>query len=63
MKDIRITRLRYIAAPSIEELLIVVNNLGFKIEIKGAPIRDKNGWVLFFVIPDNVPEFESMDLR
>lgn len=62
MKDIRVTRLRYIATLSLEELEMLVNNLGFKIEIKGAPVREKNGWVLFFIIPDNV-DFKSLDLR
>ena len=55
------TRLRYIRAEKIEDIEMAVNMLQFKIEIKGAPIKSDQFWVLFFVIPDNV-EFKSIDL-
>lgn len=59
--EVKTTRLRFIKAESPFDLINAVESLDFKVEIKGAPIRDKNGWVLFFVIPDNV-NFKSVDL-
>jgi len=61
---INVTRLRYIIAASPEMLVAAVELLGYKVEIKGAPIPIKNGWILYFVLPENEGvKFESKDLR
>lgn len=56
------TRLRYIAAKTLEDLELAINALPVKIEIKGNPVRDKTGWVIFFVPPDSA-DIISLDLR
>jgi len=62
MSEIKSTRLRHIVAKTPEEIESVVNNLPFKIEIKGAPQKQGASWFLWFVIPDNIAKFESIDL-
>jgi hypothetical protein len=34
-----------------------------KVEIKGNPMQTADGrWIIWFVIPDNLPEFQNVDL-
>lgn len=61
-----ITRLRWIAANTIEEIELAVESLGFRIEIKGAPQfdPDEGGWILTFTLPDDeTVRWKSIDLR
>lgn len=60
--EVKQTRLRYILASSLDELELAVNSLPFKIEIKGNPVNTGKKWVLFFIIPDSVDKFDSIDL-
>ena len=61
---IETTRLRFIGAPSKEELERAINELPFKIELKGAPVLEKSGWVAWFVLPEKGSvKFQSFDLR
>lgn len=53
------TRIRYIASKDINKVINAVNSLGFKIEIKGAPVYDGKLWRLFFILPES----ELIDLK
>jgi hypothetical protein len=55
---IKSTRLRYISARKLNDLISYVNNLPFKIEIKGNPVLEGRLWVLFFILP----EIEGIEL-
>jgi hypothetical protein len=61
MADIKSTRLRFIKASSIDELIVFVESMPHKIEIKGMPQKVVGGWILFFNIPDT-SKFISVDL-
>lgn len=54
------TRLRCIRAKTADLLTAAVDALPFKVEIKGGPVRQGNGWIVFFVIPDHVKKFNNM---
>ena len=61
---IKTTRLRYLAADTPDEIVAALDQLQFKVEIKGAPIKDGKGWILYFVIPEMEGlEWDSVDLR
>ena len=47
------TRLRVAASKDLDLLLSWVNNLRFKIEIKGNPVIKDKKWNLFFVLPES----------
>ena len=51
--SINSTRLRLFVSKDIEQLLLAVNGLPYKIEIKGQPVLIKGKWHLFFVPPDD----------
>lgn len=54
MSEIISTRLRYVRATTAQALTKFVNDLTFKIEIKGNPVKDGKYWYLYFVLPDNI---------
>lgn len=56
------TRLRYIQAKTPLALTAAVSRLPFKVEIKGGPVRNGNKWIVFFVIPDYVKEFQNIEV-
>ena len=53
MSEIISTRLRYAKAKDPEALVKWVNGLGFRIEIKGAPVKDGKFWFLWFILPES----------
>lgn len=53
MIEIINTRLRYARSKDPDALVKWVNGLGFKIEIKGAPVKDGKFWYLWFILPEN----------
>jgi hypothetical protein len=57
--EIKTTRLRYVAANSPDVLTLLLDRLPCKVEIKGAPVFDGNRWLVWFVIPDILPEFKN----
>lgn len=61
MTEGRSTKLRYIMAASPDEIVLAVERLPFKVEIKGQPLQIKKDWILFFTIQDNI-EFKSLNL-
>ena len=61
--SIESTRLRAVTSKELDALLAWVNTLGFKIEIKGAPMKVDKQWKLFFVLPDiENPAFKEFPL-
>lgn len=57
------TRLRFISAASPEDAVGAVERLPFRVELKQI-VQNSNGhWVVFFVIPDEIPEFQSVALE
>lgn len=57
------TRLRYVSAKSLDEVMAFVSSLKFKIEIKGQPMKQGSRWFLFFVLPEDPRvELKSVDL-
>lgn len=57
------TRLRYIRTSSIDDLVIAVASLPFRVELKGNPVKDDGKWVIFFVLPEiDGLEWSSVDL-
>jgi hypothetical protein len=60
---IKSTRLRVIRSKELALLLAGINNLSYKIEIKGGPVKDKGKWHVFFVLPDQEnPLFKKIPL-
>ena len=55
------TRLRYISASTAEEVSRVVDALPFKVEIKQI-VGNTDLWHVWFVIPDNAPEFQNLEM-
>lgn len=47
------TQLRYVSSKDVDKLIIWVNKLPYKIEIKGQPILKNNKFYLFYVLPEN----------
>lgn len=60
--EVKSTRLRFISARNPGELVSLVSQLPFKVEIKGGPIFQDGTWVLFFVIPDHIDEFINIEI-
>jgi hypothetical protein len=60
--EIKSTRLRYVATKEKEQLSVLIDALPFKIEIKQI-LKEHNGWVCWFVIPDIVSKFNNIDFR
>ena len=60
MSEVKSTRLRFISARDQLTLTAAVERLPFKVEIKQI-VKDKNNWVIFFVIPD-VVDFNSVEV-
>ncbi len=46
------TKLRFISAKKPETLILWVNSLPYKIEIKGNAVFNGGLWFLYFVLPD-----------
>lgn len=58
--EIKTTRLRWVSAKSPDDIVLFLDSLRYKVEIKGGPVRDKNRWFLWFVLPEvEGLEFES----
>lgn len=59
------TQLRSLIAKDVETLELAINRLQFKVELKGSPSPhpDGDGWVVWFVIPDEIKDWMSLDLR
>ena len=50
-----ITRLRYVKTKNPDRLVEYTNKLlGYKVEIKGAPVFSKGSWFLWFVLPEDL---------
>jgi len=60
--EIRSTRLRFVSAKDPVDLSTFISALPFKVEIKGGPTVRDDRWYLFFVIPDNVLEFNNVSI-
>jgi hypothetical protein len=61
--DSRSTRLRYVSAQTADILALAISTMPVKVEIKGNPVQTADGrWIVWFVIPDNLPEFQNVDL-
>ena len=58
-KEIESTRLRWVASKDPDKLLVYVNSLPYKIEIKGGMIFAKNKFYLSFILPEN-PNLKEM---
>ena len=56
------TRLRFILAEEPADLTAAIDSLPFKVEIKSIS-ESRLGWICYFVIPDNVLNFNNVDLR
>jgi len=58
------TRLRYICSKTPADLIKYINNLPYKVEIKGNPVLFKGKMYLYFVLPESdlVKEIASGDL-
>lgn len=62
MAEITTTRLRFVSAKDPKDLGLFLDQLAFRVEIKGQPVWNGSRYILFFVIPDNVAEFSSVEL-
>jgi hypothetical protein len=50
-----ITKLRYIKTKNPDRVVEYTNKLlGYKVEIKGAPVYSKGAWFLWFVLPEDL---------
>jgi len=54
MSKVLNTRLRWVRSKKLDELILWVNRLPYKVEIKGNPVKDGKKWVLFYIIPDDI---------
>ena len=63
-QGIECTRLRWVSSKDPDKLLVYVNSLPYKIELKGGMIFAKNKFYLSFVLPENpnLKEFPFGDL-
>jgi len=52
-KEVESTRLRWIASKDPDRVIMYVNSLPYKIEIKGGMFFAKNKYHLSFVLPEN----------
>lgn len=52
-KEVSSTRLRWVASKDPDKVILYVNSLPYKIEIKGGIIFAKNKFYLSFVLPEN----------
>jgi hypothetical protein len=58
------TRIRYIASKDINQIMTAVNQLPFKIEIKGNPTFDGKRWFLFFILPESeLLDFNNLEIK
>lgn len=48
------TQLRYIRASDPDTLVARVSSLPYKVEIKGNPVKDSKGWIMFYVVADHM---------
>ncbi len=46
------TRLRFVSAKKPESIILWVNSLAHKIEIKGMPVFANKRWTLWFILPE-----------
>ena len=57
------TRLRYVSAKDPAKLALFLSKLGFRVEIKGAPVWDGKRWYVWFIPPDDITkDVKSVDL-
>lgn len=49
------TRLRFVSGADPSVLDAIINNLGFKVEIKSIAFA-KTEWFIWFVLPDNIED-------
>ena len=54
MGEVVNTLLRYISSKKIENIIMYVNTLPYKIEIKGNAVFDGKRWTLFFNLPETI---------
>jgi len=58
------TRIRYISSKNIDDIMIAVNSLPFKIEIKSSPVFADKKWWLFFILPESdLTDFKNLEIK
>ena len=46
------TRLRFLQAKSKRDLIVMIESLPFKIEIKGMPFKEGKEWTIWFTVDE-----------
>ena len=45
------TKIRYLRSKKIDDLIIFINSLPYKIEIKGNPVFANGKWFIYYILP------------
>lgn len=56
------TQYRYVASKNLDTIIFWINNLPYKVELKGGATKSGAKWYQFFVVPDIMKEVVWGDL-